>query len=237
MSGFNFRITYRDVEKQRLGWTEGIQTHSAHHQTLFHYKRAFLLSSKDSCLQTQYRCLFNLGAEYVGAGKTKKGLKCLLRCMKVHKQSGWVDDGDLYLNIGLAYEGLQRLDKALPFLQRAVRSFKPNSPSSLGDALIKLSYCWVSLGERAVAGKSFAQAAKAYRQAGRREDAAMALREAAKHAILSGEASDRRVMELLQGCLEDCKDGGCDVRMRGTFKITHPPLIPRLYQLSSYPLQ
>ena len=222
MFGINFRITYKDVEKQRLGRTESVQTQPAHHKTLFHYKRAFLLASKDSCLQKQYCCLFNLGAGYIGAGKTKKGLKCLLRCMKVQKQSGWVDDGDLYFNMGLAYEGLQRLDKALPFLQKAVRSFKPNSPSSLGDSLIKLSYCWVSLGERAVAGKSFAQAAKAYRRAGRREDAAMALQEAAKHTILSGEASDRHVMQLLQGCLQDCEDGSCDVKLRGNVSDNAP---------------
>ncbi|KAJ8407699.1 hypothetical protein AAFF_G00267430 [Aldrovandia affinis] len=192
------------VELTRDG-TEALKV-GDHEQALFLFKGAFRSSCEEPSGRGQGVCLFNLGAAYVAVGKPKKGLKCFQRSRQHHQGA----DGDMNFNVGAAYEGVGQLEKALLFYRRAVRGCGP------ADALLKLAYCSASTEDHVTAGRSFAQAARAYRLANQREDAAMALREAANHTIRSrGAASETEVLQLLRECLREYWEGVGDAGLRG----------------------
>ena len=194
-------------------------------------KRAYLLSHGHPCGRQRYRCLFNLAAAYLQAAKPRKALQCLVRCQQ-ERGGEREGDPDLLFNMGMANEGLGQTGDALSCYQVAVTLHGQRDPGGQADARVKGAYCQLALRQRGAAAHSFALAAQGYRQAGRGEDAAMALREAANHMIVRGKGLHTQVcgaLSLLQDCLHLCRDVK-DVSLRGTglLHYTHTlcPLIP-----------
>nr|XP_042709805.1 tetratricopeptide repeat protein 24-like isoform X2 [Chrysemys picta bellii] len=170
-------------------------------QALSMFKKAYILADGVPETQSQKMCLFNLGAAYIAMGKPKKGLKCLLKC----KSKGSVEkDGDFYFNIAAAYEEMKEYSKAVKFYQRAISEYIPSETQSISDALIKLGYCSVNVGDLPSAARSFKLASHSYQKTEKTEDAAMAMREAVSYMIRSQKFSKAEVLKTLAECAQLC---------------------------------
>ncbi|XP_066557408.1 tetratricopeptide repeat protein 24 isoform X2 [Amia ocellicauda] len=181
-------------------------------QALFLFKKAFLLSCKLLEGRAKRMCLFNLGAAYVAAGNAKKGLKCFVKCKLMDPEDR---NADMHFNIAIAYDHMEEYAKAARFYQKVVSCYSPGQGVCLGDTLLKLGYCSVSLGDTDSAASSFRQAGRAYQGAGRMEDAAVALRESANHAMHGGGSVPRaQVLDTLRECLQMC-ESIADPSLRG----------------------
>ncbi|XP_077174084.1 tetratricopeptide repeat protein 24-like isoform X1 [Paroedura picta] len=164
------------------------------------FKKAFLISR---CLPEpplRARCLFNLGAAYIYAGKPGKGL----RCTRWARDMGVAEDGDLSFNIAAAYDALGGHAQAAEFYRRAAEQYEARQSLKAAEALVKLGYCLVSTGDPPSAALAFCRAGRAYQEAQRPEEAAMALREAANYWLRSGRYQPAEVLEALQGCSRLC---------------------------------
>ncbi|XP_067412236.1 tetratricopeptide repeat protein 24-like [Emydura macquarii macquarii] len=202
-----------EIQKLSKAGTKSLQNNEAA-QALSMFKKAYILVDGVSNMQTQKMCLFNLGAAYIAVGKPEKGLKCLLKS----KSKGSVEkDGDLYFNIAAAYEEMKEYSKAVRFYQRAIREYIPSETQSISDALIKLGYCSVNVGDLPSAACSFKLASHSYQKAQKTEDAAMAMREAASYMIQSQKFSKAEVLETLNECAQLCSG------------ITNQDLLGKLY--------
>ncbi|XP_063782240.1 tetratricopeptide repeat protein 24-like [Pseudophryne corroboree] len=176
------------------------------------FKKAFILSCKLSDERIQRSCLFNLGAVYICVGKPHKALKCLVKS----RTTGMEDrDGDLYFNIAAAYDEMQEYGKALKFYERAINEYSYTEINSIADALIKLGYCFVTVGDLSSAAHSFRLAGHSYLKSQKLEDATMAMREAAKYMISSQTFSKTEVLQTLNSCVESLK-GVSDKQLLGT---------------------
>ncbi|XP_053899025.1 tetratricopeptide repeat protein 24-like isoform X1 [Malaclemys terrapin pileata] len=183
-------------------------------QALSMFKKAYILADGVPETQSQKMCLFNLGAAYIAMGKPKKGLKCLLKC----KSKGSVEkDGDFYFNIAAAYDEMKEYSKAVKFYQRAISEYIPSETQSISDALIKLGYCSVNVGDLPSAARSFKLASHSYQKTEKTEDAAMAMREAVSYMIRSQKFSKAEVLKTLAECAQLCSG------------ITNQDLLGKLY--------
>ncbi|XP_072004222.1 tetratricopeptide repeat protein 24-like isoform X1 [Engystomops pustulosus] len=166
------------------------------------FKKAFILSCNIPEEKLQKACLFNLGAAYICVGKPKKALKCLVKS----RINGMEErDGDLYFNIGAAYDEMKEYGKAVRFYERAINEYGYEELKSIADALIKLGYCFVMIGDLSSAAHSFRLAGHSYMKNEKPEDAAMAMREAAKYMIDSQAFSQAEVLQTLNSCVESLK--------------------------------
>ncbi|KAG8575842.1 hypothetical protein GDO81_009684 [Engystomops pustulosus] len=166
------------------------------------FKKAFILSCNIPEGKLQKACLFNLGAAYICVGKPKKALKCLVKS----RINGMEErDGDLYFNIGAAYDEMKEYGKAVRFYERAINEYGYEELKSIADALIKLGYCFVMIGDLSSAAHSFRLAGHSYMKNEKPEDAAMAMREAAKYMIDSQAFSQAEVLQTLNSCVESLK--------------------------------
>ncbi|MGH0114357.1 UNVERIFIED_CONTAM: hypothetical protein FKN15_000486 [Acipenser sinensis] len=190
-----------DIEKLTKSGSQ-VLADDHHERALSIFKKAYLLSLKLPEGQAQKACLFNLGAAYIAVGKSKKGLKCLMKC-KLKEPEG--RDADMYFNIGIAYEEMKEYSKAVKFYQKAVNDYGAHQADNTADALIKLAYCSVNLKDPASAAHSFRLAGQSYQQAGRWDYAAMALRECASYMIQSQRFSKAGVQQVLKECHQICK--------------------------------
>ncbi|XP_029430714.1 tetratricopeptide repeat protein 24-like [Rhinatrema bivittatum] len=170
-------------------------------QALSIFKKAFLLSCKLSEKQTQKSCLFNLGTAYISAGKPKKGLKCL---MQSRTEGSDERDANLYFNIAVAYDEMKEHRKAVKFYEKAITMYGLNEINSIADALIKLGYCFVAVGNLPSGAHSFRLAGHSYQKLKKIEDAAMAMREAANYMIQSQKFSKLEVLSTLNNCVQLC---------------------------------
>ncbi|KAM3927109.1 tetratricopeptide repeat protein 24-like [Leptodactylus fuscus] len=176
------------------------------------FKKAFILSCKTSEEKIQKACLFNLGATYICIGKPKKALKCLIKS----RINGMEEkDGDLFFNIGAAYDEMKEYGKAVKFYERAINEYDYEELKSIADALIKLGYCFVMTGDLSSAAHSFRLAGHSYMKNQKLEDAAMAIREAAKYMINCQAFSQTEVLQTLNSCVESLK-GVSDKQLLGT---------------------
>ncbi|XP_075060994.1 tetratricopeptide repeat protein 24-like [Mixophyes fleayi] len=176
------------------------------------FKKAFILSCQLSDERVQKACLFNLGAAYICVGKPQKALKCLVKS----KTTGMEDrDGDLYFNIAAAYDEMQEYGKAVKFYERAINEYSYDKINSIADALIKLGYCFVTVGDLPSAAHSFRLAGHSYLKSQQLEDATMAMREAAKYMINSQAFSKTEVLQTLNSCVESLK-GVSDKQLLGS---------------------
>ncbi|XP_044139226.1 tetratricopeptide repeat protein 24-like isoform X2 [Bufo gargarizans] len=176
------------------------------------FKKAFILSCKLPEEKIQKACLFNLGATYICVGKPKKALKCLIKS----KISGMEErDGDLFFNIGAAYDEMKEYGKAVKFYERAINEYGYDELKSIADALIKLGYCFVMTGNLSSAAHSFRLAGQSYLRNQKFDDAAMAMREAAKYMINSQAFSQTEVLQTLDSCVGSLK-GVSDQQLLGT---------------------
>ncbi|XP_075715557.1 uncharacterized protein LOC142750441 [Rhinoderma darwinii] len=176
------------------------------------FKKAFILSCKIPEEKIQKSCLFNLGATYICVGKPKKALKCLIKS----RISGMEErDGDLFFNIGAAYDEMKEYGKAVKFYERAINEYGYDELKSIADALIKLGYCFVMIDDFSSAAHSFRLAGHSYVKNHKLEDAAMAMREAAKYMINSRAFSQTEVLQMLNSCMELLKDVS-DKQLLGT---------------------
>lgn len=166
------------------------------------FKKAFILSSNLSNEAIQKKCLFNLGAAYICVGKPKKALKCLMKSKNHDKDE---EDGDLFFNIASAYDKMQEYDKAVKFYEKAINQYSSEEINSIADALIKLGYCFATVGELSSAAHSFKLAGHSYLKNKRMEDAAMAMREASKYMINSQAFSKTDVLQTLNLCVQSFK--------------------------------
>ncbi|XP_072255193.1 tetratricopeptide repeat protein 24-like [Pyxicephalus adspersus] len=167
------------------------------------FKKAFILSCNISNESIHKTCLFNLGAAYICVGKPKKALKCFVKSKIYGKKDE--GDGDLYFNIAAAYDKMQEYDKAVKFYEKAINQYSSEEINSIADALIKLGYCFASVGELSSAAHSFRLAGHSYLKNERLEDAAMAMREATKYMINSQEFPKTEVLQTLNICIESFK--------------------------------
>ncbi|KAJ1181717.1 hypothetical protein NDU88_006919 [Pleurodeles waltl] len=166
------------------------------------FKKAYLLSCSVPEKHIQKACLFNLGAAYISKDKPKKGLKCL---MKSVTKGNAKRDGDLYFNIGIAYDALKDHAKAGKFYAKAINEYEQEEISNISDTLIKMGYAFVETGNLDSAAQAFLFAGKAYQKAKKKEDAAIALREAANYMIRSQKFSITEVLQALNEAVELCR--------------------------------
>ncbi|XP_056425249.1 tetratricopeptide repeat protein 24-like [Hyla sarda] len=166
------------------------------------FKKAFILSCKIPDEKIQKACLFNLGASYICVGKPKKALKCLIKS----RISGTEErDGDLFFNIGAAYDEMKEYGKAVIFYERAISKYGFDELKSIADALIKLGYCFAMIGDLSSAAHSFRLASHSYLKSHKVEDAVMAMRETAKYMINSQAFEQTEVLQTLNSCVESLK--------------------------------
>ncbi|XP_031755031.1 tetratricopeptide repeat protein 24 [Xenopus tropicalis] len=167
------------------------------------FKKAYMLSCKVSDKKFQNICLFNLGAAYICVGKLKKALKCLL---KSTTEGGAQDrNGDLFFNLAVTYDEMKEYGKAVKFYEKSINVYGLDEINNISDALIKLGYCFVSLGDLPSAAHSFRLAGHSYQKIDYKEDAAMAMREAANYMIKSKTFSKTEVLQTLDSCLVLCE--------------------------------
>ncbi|XP_071971029.1 tetratricopeptide repeat protein 24 isoform X2 [Engystomops pustulosus] len=160
------------------------------------FKRAFLLSLSTKQKAVQRACAFNLGAVYIETGKPEKGLEFLLKSQP-KDEDGEEPSGDLYFNLGTAYESLQDFPRALEHFRKAVLLYKPTQLGSEADAHMKMGYCYVSMKDKARAAQCFQQAADCYMETQRLDMAAIALNEAANYMLQSQCYDSGHVLRIL----------------------------------------
>ncbi|KAM4675947.1 tetratricopeptide repeat protein 24-like [Discoglossus pictus] len=176
------------------------------------FKKAYILSCKMTDKKLQKACLFNLGAAYICVGKPKKALKCLIKS----RTNGIEEkDGDLYFNIAAAYDELKEHGKAVKFYEKAINEYGFDEIKNIADALIKLGYCFVTVGDLPSAAHSFRLAGYSYQKIDKTEDATMAMREAANYMIKSQTFSKTEVLQTLNSCVQSC-NRVTDKRLLGT---------------------
>ncbi|MEE6502961.1 hypothetical protein FKM82_004692 [Ascaphus truei] len=176
------------------------------------FKEAYLFSCKWSDKRIQKSCLFNLGAAYISVGKPNKALKCLIKSRTNQLEER---DGDLYFNIAAAYDEMKEHRKAVKFYEKAINEYGFDEMKNIADALIKLGYCFVSVGDLPSAAHSFRLADHSYQKIHRTDDAAMAMREAANYMIKSQTFSKTEVLQTLNSCFQSCK-GVTEKQLMGT---------------------
>lgn len=159
------------------------------------FKRAFLLSLGTTMKTVQRACAFNLGAVYVESGKPEKGLEFLLKSQP--KDGEEEPTGDLYFNLGTAYEALLDFPKALEFFRKAIILYKPSQRGNEGDAHMKMGYCYLGMKDLARAAQCFQEAADSYMEAQRLDVAAVALNEAANNMLQSQGCDSGHVLQIL----------------------------------------
>ncbi|XP_040267037.1 tetratricopeptide repeat protein 24 [Bufo bufo] len=166
------------------------------------FKRAFLLSLSSKQKAVQRACAFNLGAVYVETGKPEKGLEFLL---KSQPREGEEPSGDLYFNLGTAYESLQDFPKAIEHFRKAVLLYKPSQLGNEADAHMKMGCCYVSMKDKARAAQCFQEAADSYMEAQRLDMAAVALNDAANYMLQSQLYDSGHVLQILNEARMVCE--------------------------------
>ncbi|KAG9463109.1 hypothetical protein GDO78_022415, partial [Eleutherodactylus coqui] len=159
------------------------------------FKKAFLLSLNTKQKVVQRACAFNLGAVYVETGKPEKGLEFLLKSQPKDEEEE--PNGDLYFNLGMAYESLQDFPRALEHFRKAVVLYKPSQLGNEADAHMKMGYCYVSMKDKARAAQCFQEAADSYMEVQRLDMAAIALNEAANYMLQSQCYDSGHVLQIL----------------------------------------
>ncbi|XP_072283825.1 tetratricopeptide repeat protein 24 isoform X2 [Pyxicephalus adspersus] len=167
------------------------------------FKRAFLLSLGTKIRSVQRACAFNLGAVYVESGKPEKGLEFLLKSQP--KEGEEEPTGDLYFNLGTAYEAMLDLPKALEYFRKAVILYKPSQRGNEGDAHMKMGYCYLGMKDLSRAAQCFQEAADSYMEAQRLDVAAVALNEAANYMLQSQSYDSGLVLQILNEARMVCE--------------------------------
>ncbi|XP_075700678.1 tetratricopeptide repeat protein 24 [Rhinoderma darwinii] len=180
------------------------------------FKRAFLLSLSTKQKAVQRACAFNLGAVYVETGKPEKGLEFLL---KSQPRDGEREEpnGDLYFNLGAAYEALLDFPKAVEHFRKAVMLYKASQLVNEADAYMKMGYCYVSMKDKARAAQCFQEASDAYIESQKLDMAAVALNEAANYMLQSQCYDSGHVLQILNEARMVCE------------KVTRKDLLAKLY--------
>ncbi|XP_073423234.1 tetratricopeptide repeat protein 24 [Dendrobates tinctorius] len=180
-----------------------------------HFKKAFLLSISTKQKAVQRACAFNLGAVYVETGKPEKGLEFLLKSQP--RDGEEEPSGDLYFNLGLAYESLQDFPRALEHFRKAVLLYKPSQRGHKADAHMKMGYCYLSMKDKARAAQCFQEAADFYMEAQNLDMAAVALNEAANYMLQSHCYDSGHVLQILNEARMVCE------------QLTRKDLLAKLY--------
>ncbi|KAM4013757.1 tetratricopeptide repeat protein 24 isoform 1-T3 [Anomaloglossus baeobatrachus] len=168
------------------------------------FKKAFLLSISIKQKAVQRACAFNLGAVYVETGKPEKGLEFLLKSQP-RDGEGEEPSGDLYFNLGLAYESLQDFPRALEHFRKAVLLYEPSQRGNEADAHMKMGYCYLSMKDKARAAQCFQEAADFYMEAQKLDMVAVALNEAANYMLQSQCYDSGHVLQILNEARMVCE--------------------------------
>lgn len=185
------------------------------------YKDAYKLAREIDDDKTERTCAFNLGAEYIAMGRYEEGLVYLHKAVPPKDQADECATGDLYFNMGLGHENLDKEQEALKNFLKAHKKYVKFEKDKTDMQIICLEKCYKLYHE----WKDFTKAADICKQmadifSGNDElSKAEKLCERASELRLANEKSE--AIKAASDCndvMEECKPQGKECIVAGKLK-------------------
>lgn len=187
------------------------------------YSEAYSLAREINIEKTERTCAFNLGAAYIANAEPGEGLRYLHRAIPPENQSDDRSNGDLYFNMGLCHEMLEKEDRAVKYFKKANAEYEKYERDKTDFQILCLEKCFQIYKER----EEFLEAAKICQlmaNAFNGEDDVLSkadkLCEKATQLRLAKETEQaREAAEECKNVLNNIRPKGDDCIVTGTYKI------------------